>query len=59
MNRTDKYKFYALAVFLVQTVLLVVMQFVFKQEFSLLAAIFTLVDAIGVGLIIFAYENER
>ena len=59
MNRTDKYKFYALTVFLIQTIILVVMQFVFKKEFSLLAAIFTVVDAIGVGLIIFAYENER
>ena len=59
MNRTDRYKFYALAVFLIQTAILIIVQFVFKQEFSLLAAAFTLVDAIGAGLLIFAYERDR
>ncbi|MBQ2213279.1 MAG: DHH family phosphoesterase, partial [Erysipelotrichaceae bacterium] len=58
-NNTDKIKFYAIAVFVLQVLVLVVLQFIFKQPFSLVAAIFTLVDAIGVGYIIYAYEREK
>ncbi len=58
-NNTDRVKFGAIAVFVIQVIVLVVLQFVFKQPFSLVAAIFTLVDAIGVIYIIYVYEKER
>ncbi|MBR0473713.1 MAG: DHH family phosphoesterase [Erysipelotrichaceae bacterium] len=58
-NNTDRLKFGAIAVFVIQVVVLVVLQFVFKQPFSLVAAIFTLIDAVGVVYIIYAYEKEK
>ena len=40
-NNTDKIKFYAIAVFVLQVLVLVVLQFIFKQPFSLVAVMFT------------------
>ena len=59
MNRTDKLKFYALAVFLLQITALIVLQVFFGKAFSILARIFTLIDAAGTAFIIYRYEKER
>lgn len=57
--QTDKLKFYALAIFLVQVIVLVVLQWVFAQNFSVIGAIFTLVDAAFVVYLIYKYEREK
>ena len=57
MNRTDKLKFYALAVLLVQIAVLIVLRFFFGKAFSVVTVIFTLIDAAVIGFIIFAYEK--
>ena len=57
MNRTDKLKFYALAVLLVQIAVLIVLRFFFGKAFSVVTVIFTLIDAAVIGFIIFAYER--
>lgn len=57
MNRTDKLKFYALAVLLVQIAVLIVLRFFFGKAFSVVTVIFTLIDAAVIGVIVFAYEK--
>ena len=57
MNRTDKLKFYALAVLLVQIAVLIVLRFFFGKAFSVVTVIFTLIDAAVIALIVFAYEK--
>jgi len=58
-SRTSKLKYVALAVFLLQVAVMIVLQFVFKKPFSLLAAIFTIVEGIVFTIIIMAYDGTR
>ncbi|MBR0230321.1 MAG: DHH family phosphoesterase [Erysipelotrichaceae bacterium] len=58
-SRTSSLKYVALAVFLLQVAILIILQFVFKQPFSLLAAIFTIIEGIVFAIIILVYEGAR
>lgn len=57
--QTDRLKFFALGLFLIQVSVLIALQWFFAQDFSVLAAIFTLLDASFVVYLIFQYEKEK
>lgn len=55
----NNFKYYILAVFLIQTVFLVVLKVIFKQPFQLLAALFTIIDCAVAIYLIISYEKEK
>ncbi|MBR0386014.1 MAG: DHH family phosphoesterase [Erysipelotrichaceae bacterium] len=58
-KRTESLRIIALILFLVQIILTVVMHWIFRQPFDIMAAVFTVVDAILVVYLFYCYENEK